>query len=139
MVTPNSNSAMSSNGIRSILEKEKLNENNFLDCYRNFKSEMKLDVLENPLPAEPTLRASTETRQAYDMAVAISLDVTCLMLASMNSELKKQFGDMEAFDIIHQLRAMFQKQARIERYETVKAILESSLKESEPVGPHVLK
>ena len=50
------------------------------------------------------------------------------MLASMVPELQKQFEDMEAFDILAQLQAMFGKQARIERFDTVKAILDSRLK-----------
>ncbi|KAL0345453.1 UNVERIFIED_CONTAM: hypothetical protein Sradi_4376600 [Sesamum radiatum] len=46
---------------------------------------------------------------------------------------------MEAYDIIIQLKAMFGKAARVERFETVTAILESRQKDDEPVGPHVLR
>ena len=49
------------------------------------------------------------------------LDVTCLMLTIMNSELQKQLEKLSAYDIIVQLRELFQDQARTERYETSKA------------------
>ncbi|KAK4383078.1 hypothetical protein Sango_2811600 [Sesamum angolense] len=41
------------------------------------------------------------------------------MLLSMVPELRKQFEDMEAYDIIIQLIAMFDKTARVERFETI--------------------
>ncbi|KAK4422027.1 hypothetical protein Salat_2153400 [Sesamum alatum] len=46
---------------------------------------------------------------------------------------------MEAYNIIIQLKAMFGKAVRVERFETVTAILESRQKDDEPVGPHVLR
>ncbi|KAL0394346.1 UNVERIFIED_CONTAM: hypothetical protein Slati_4400800 [Sesamum latifolium] len=46
---------------------------------------------------------------------------------------------MEAYDIIIQLKAMFGKAARVERFETVTAILESRQKDDEPVSSHVLR
>ncbi|KAL0405227.1 UNVERIFIED_CONTAM: hypothetical protein Slati_3836600 [Sesamum latifolium] len=57
----------------------------------------------------------------------------------MVCELQKQFEDMEAYDIIIQLKAMFGKTARVERFEIVTAILESMQNDDEPVGPHVLR
>ncbi|KAL0439194.1 UNVERIFIED_CONTAM: Retrovirus-related Pol polyprotein from transposon TNT 1-94 [Sesamum latifolium] len=46
---------------------------------------------------------------------------------------------MEAYDIIIQLKAIFGKAARVERFGTVTAILKSRQKDDEPVGPHVLR
>lgn len=57
MVSPNSNSVISSFSLLSILEKEKLNGNKYLYLERNLrivlKSEMELNVLENSLLAKP--------------------------------------------------------------------------------------
>ncbi|KAL0359881.1 UNVERIFIED_CONTAM: hypothetical protein Sangu_0837500 [Sesamum angustifolium] len=52
--------------------------------------------------------------------------------------LQKKFEGMEAYDIIIQLKAIFGKAARVERFETVTATLENRQKDDEPVGPHVL-
>ena len=65
--------------------------------------------------------------------------VTCLMLASMESSLQKRFEKMDACTIIRTLKVMFQEQARMERYETHKAILDCKLEKGKPVGPHVFE
>ena len=44
------------------------------------------------------------------------------MLATMSSELQKDLENMEAYDMIFNLKEMFQQQARQERYETTKAL-----------------
>ena len=61
------------------------------------------------------------------------------MLATMNSDLQKQFENMEAHDMIVQLRNLFQEQARTERFETSKALYKCKLAGGSPVSPHVLK
>ena len=63
---------------------------------------------------------SAQDQAAYEAGTERSLDVTCLMLASMVPKLQKQFMDMEAFHIFAQLQAMFLKQARNESFETIK-------------------
>ena len=81
------NNVFTNFGLRSILEKEKLNGNNFLDWSKNLrivlKHERKLDILETPIPDEHTLNASAEDWKAYKATLERSLDVTCLKLASM--------------------------------------------------------
>ena len=103
--------------LRSVLEKDKLNGTNFLNWYRNLRivlvQERKLYVLEEPIPEEPLPTAPRAQRDAYSKHQNDSLDVTCLMLATMESELQKQMVDMQAFDMVGHLREMFQEQARI--------------------------
>ena len=88
-------------------KKKKLNGNNFLDWSRNLrivlKHEQKLDVLTILIPNEPALNASAKDWEAYEAALGRSLDVTCLMLASMVPKLQKQFEEMEAYDILDKL------------------------------------
>lgn len=137
---------MSSNSstfnLRFILEKEKLNGQNFLDWFRNLrivlKQERKLHVLDGPVPVLAQ-DATDEQIQSVILAEGHSNDVTCLMLATMVPDLQKKFEHMDAFSIIGQLKNMFQEKARTERYETNKAILDCKLEKGSPVGPHVLK
>src|SRR5206468_10790006 len=63
--------------------------------------------------------------------------VTCLMLATMEPTLQEQFIDMDAYSMMRQLQEMFQKQSRLERFETSKAIMDMRLEKGKPVGPHV--
>ena len=141
MTAPNPTPSMS---MRSILEKDKLTGANFLDWHRNLrivlKQERKLYVLDDALPEEePASNASKAQKDAYNKHLNDSIDVTCLMLACMNSDLQKQFEEMDAFTIIGQLKAMFQEQARQERFNTIKAFINCKLAKGSPVSPHVLK
>ena len=76
--------------LRSILEKDKLTETNFLDWLRNVRivltQERKLYVLENPIPEQPAANAPRAQRDAYEKHQSDSVDVACLMLVTMVPE-----------------------------------------------------
>ena len=130
--------------LRSILEKEKLNGTNFIDWYRNLRivlrQEQKEYVLEQPYPDEPEGNVSAGVRHAYEKHCSDSIDVSCLMLATMNSELQKQYEDsIDAYIMIEGLQGMFQGQSRAERYNTSKALFACRLAEGSAVSPHMVK
>ena len=109
--------------LRSVLEKEKLNGTNYMDWIRNLRivvrAEKKVEVVDTPLPDE----AAAE-RAAYKRACDANLEVSCLMLASMEPELQMQFKtNHEANDMIVALQDMFQTQARTERFNVSKAFV----------------
>ena len=103
------------------------------------KQERKLYVLDEPLPEEPADNAPRVEKNAYEKHHNDSIDVACLMLATMSSELQKDLEIMEAYDMIFNLKEMFQKQARQERYETTKALHSCKMAEGASVSAHVLK
>jgi len=129
--------------LRSILDKEKLSGTNFTNWYRNLrivlKQEKKEYVLEQPYPNEPGNGASSADRRAYEKYCNDSLDVSCLMLATMSPELQKQYEDSNAHNMMEGLRGMFENQARVERFNTSKALFGCKLAEGSPVSPHVIK
>ncbi|KAJ1257246.1 hypothetical protein BS78_K143600 [Paspalum vaginatum] len=104
--------------LRSILDKEKLSETNFPNWYRNvrivLKHLKKEYVLGQPYPEEPKSGASAADRMAYDKHCNDSLDVGCLMLATMSPNLQKQYEDLDAYNMIDELHGI-------------------------PVSPHVIK
>ena len=106
--------------LKSILEKDKLNGTNFTTWYRNLiivlKHYKKEQVLENPLPEEPANNSNATTRNAYQKLVDESNEISCLMLDSMEPDLQQHFKNIEAFDMIENLKSMFQMQARTERF-----------------------
>ena len=77
--------------LRSILEKDKLNGTNFLDWYRNLrivlKQERKEHVFDQPVPDEPTANTPRAQKDVYSKYANDSVDVTCLILSSMESKL----------------------------------------------------
>ena len=106
----NNNSTMS---LRSVLEKDKLTGTNFLDWFQNLrivlKQERKLYVLDEPLPEEPADNAPIAEKNAYEKHHTDSIDVACLMLATMSSKLQKDLENMEDYDMIFNLKEMFQQ------------------------------
>ena len=104
----NNNSTMS---LRSVLEKDILTGTIFLDCFRNLrivlKQERKLYVLDEPLPEEPAENVPRVEKNAYEKHHYDSVDVACLMLATMSSEFQKDLENMEACDMIFNLKEMF--------------------------------
>ena len=107
-MTSNTTPTMS---LRSILEKDKLNGTNFLDWYRNLRivlrQERKEYILDQPIPEEPAANAPRAQNDAYNKHLNDSVDVTCLMLRCMESELQKQLMEMEAYTMIGHLKEMF--------------------------------
>ena len=75
----------------SVLEKEKLNGANFIDWYRNLRivlrNEKKEYVLEQPYPDDLPDGANAAAHRAYEKHCNVSLEVSCLMLATMSSDL----------------------------------------------------
>ncbi|KAD5960533.1 hypothetical protein E3N88_12005 [Mikania micrantha] len=131
----------SSFALKSILEKDKLNNTNFLEWHRNLKIVLKFAkkhyVLEGPVPNEPEGNTAA-ARKAWEKHNEDAIEVACLMQATMSSDLQKNMEDMSAFDMIQQLIGMFQKQARQERYDTMKQLIGCKMQEGSSVSAHVL-
>src|SRR5581483_240379 len=129
--------------LRSILEKDKLTGSNFLDWERNLqivlRHERKWYVLEEPLGEAPAANASAAIRNVYQKRSDDLLDVGCLMLATMSPELQTGLMNTNAYDMIRQLRDMFQMQARTERYDATRALNACKMAKGTSVSAHVMK
>ena len=128
--------------LRSILEKDRLNQNNFVDWFRNLRivlrHEKKSYILDDPIPDEPE-ETDVEAYNDWVKYVEDSVQVSCIMLASMTPELQKEFEHHGAYDMITQLKEMFQQKARVERFETVRALHACRMDDTQPVSTYVLK
>ncbi|KAJ9542825.1 hypothetical protein OSB04_029331 [Centaurea solstitialis] len=129
--------------LRSILEKDKLTGANFLDWERNLmivlRHERKWYVLEEPLGEAPPANASANVRNAYRKHSDDLLDVGCLMLATTSPDLQTGLMNTNAYDMIRQLRDMFQTQARTERYDATRALNACKMAKGTSVSDHVMK
>ena len=97
-------------------------------------------VLDNEIPNEPPANnAPRAKRDAYSKHLNDFVDVTYLMLTTMNSEVRKQFEEIEAFDMMVYLKRMFQEQARQERFTTTKALNACKMTPGTSISAHVLK
>ncbi|GJX96045.1 hypothetical protein Tco_0351843 [Tanacetum coccineum] len=84
-------------------------------------NEQKLHHLAEALPEAPLATKTVAIHNAYTRRVVEQQEVACLMLVSMTPEIQKNLGDRIAFDILQELKTMFQQQAEHELFETVKA------------------
>ena len=95
--------------------------------------------LDEPILEELAANAPRAQRDTYIKHQNDSVNVKCLMLATMESKLQKQMVDMEAFTMIARLEEMFKEQARIERFATIKVLLACQMVLGSSISPHVLK
>ncbi|KAL4574075.1 hypothetical protein LXL04_020897 [Taraxacum kok-saghyz] len=80
----------------------------------------KLHAIVNPIPEEsPANPRAPHT--AWQKHLDDSNEVASLMLVSMIPESKKDFELLTAYDMLAELMKMFQQQARVERFETVRS------------------
>ncbi|XP_022003967.1 uncharacterized protein LOC110901447 [Helianthus annuus] len=98
----------------------------------------KLYILDGPVPTQPESN-STTARKALEKHNEDAVEVACLMKATMSPELQKNMEDKDAYDMIQQLKGMFQKQACQERYDTMKQLISSKMLEGSCIGTHVLR
>ncbi|KAK8495060.1 hypothetical protein V6N12_055207 [Hibiscus sabdariffa] len=129
--------------LRSLLENEKLNGINFLEWFRNLrivlKQERKEHVIEEAVPNDPGANAPGDDKDKFKKHMDDMLDVGCLMLATMTPELQKQHEDMVTYEMVQNLKEIYEGQARQERYETSKALFHCKMSEGSLVGAHVIK
>jgi hypothetical protein len=83
-----------------------------VDSIRNLRivlrAEKKEEILDTPLPDEPTDNAPAAEKNAYKKACDSDLEVSCLMLACMEPDLQMQFDNNHvAYDMIVTLNDMF--------------------------------
>ncbi|GJW63919.1 hypothetical protein Tco_0115803 [Tanacetum coccineum] len=105
---------------RSMFEREKLSGNNFNDWFRRLKLvlrvEKKMFVIERPLPAAPTID----------------------LRHNMTPELHRQFENSSPYDMIKELKAMFEKQAGVERFDLIQTFHACKQEEGKPVAAYVI-
>ena len=128
--------------LRPFFEKDRLNGENFTNWERMLrlilKSEGREDVIDTPLPILPENPTNAQ-RQRHKEVLDRVVPITCLMIAAMEPSLQARFENMDAYSIMQELRALFQKQARVSRYELHREILDAKMDEGTPVHDHVFR
>jgi len=79
--------------------------------------EKKLCVLDEPIPEAPPSGAPAAQRNAYIKHLNDSVEVSCIMLATMTPELQKEHEGMTVFDMIDHLKNLYEEQTRHESFD----------------------
>ncbi|KAK1620878.1 hypothetical protein QYE76_026395 [Lolium multiflorum] len=128
-----------------FLEKEKLKSNgsNFTDWFRHvriFLTGGNLQyVLDAPLGAQPAETAPNEVKNVYQTRKTQYSQVQCAILCSLEAELQKRFEHHDPYELVRELKAIFETHAAVESYEASKHFFGCMMEEGSSVSEHVLK
>nr|GEX16363.1 reverse transcriptase [Tanacetum cinerariifolium] len=111
--------------IKSILLAKKLTGLNFTNWYRNLRIvlryEKKMKFVEQPARPPDPETVDPNTIDKYYVTVNLEQEVACLMLSSMSLDLLRTLEKYNAYDMIKELKTMFEEQAKQELFKIVKA------------------
>ncbi|GKD44403.1 zinc finger, CCHC-type containing protein, partial [Tanacetum coccineum] len=112
--------------IKLILMAEKLTGSNFTNWYCNLRIvlryEKKMKFVEQPIgPAPDPETADPNTIDKFYEFVNFEQEVACLTLSNMSPDLQRTLEKYNAYDMMKELKTMFEEQAKQELFETVKA------------------
>ncbi|GJX94372.1 hypothetical protein Tco_0348958 [Tanacetum coccineum] len=129
---------------RSILLVEKLTGSNFTNWYRNLRIvlryEKKIKFVEQPIgPAPDPETAHPDTIDKYYKSVNLKQEVACLMLSSMSPDLQRTLEKYNAYDMMKELKTMFEEQAKQELFKIVKAFHVCKREDGQSVSSYLLK
>ncbi|GJW47657.1 reverse transcriptase domain-containing protein [Tanacetum coccineum] len=128
---------------RSMFEREKLSGNNFNDWFRQLKLvlrvEKKMFVIEQPLPAAPAADSDAQVLSQWNAIYDAYNEVACLIFGSMTLELHRQFENSSPYDMIKELKAMFEKQVGVERFDQTQTFHTCKQEEGKPVAAYVIQ
>ncbi|GKE29865.1 zinc finger, CCHC-type containing protein, partial [Tanacetum coccineum] len=130
--------------LRSILHSEKLSGSNFTNCHRNLRIvsryEKKLRLVEQPMARAPNPEiADPEMIDKYYESITIKQEVACLMLSSMSPDLQRTLEKFNAYDMLKELKTMFEEKAKQELFEMVKAFHACKQEDGQSVSSYLLE
>ena len=130
----------------TFLEKAKLKDDgsNFVDQARNLKLLLQAGkkdyVLNAALGDEPSATADQDVKNAWlTRKEDYSVVPQCAVLYGLEPGLQRRFERHGAYEMFQELKFIFQKNTRIERYETSDKFYACNMEENSSVSEHVLK
>ncbi|GJZ14197.1 hypothetical protein Tco_0549427 [Tanacetum coccineum] len=72
-------------------------------------------IIEQPLPVALAADSDAQVLSQWNEIYDAYNEVACLILGSITPELHRQFKNCSPYDMIKELKAMFEKQAGVER------------------------
>nr|GEW11121.1 hypothetical protein [Tanacetum cinerariifolium] len=128
---------------RSMFKREKLSGNNFNDWFCQLKLvlrvEKKIYVVEQPLPVAPAADSAANVLAERNAVYDAYNEVACFIFGSMTPKLHGQFENSLPYDMIKELKYMFEKQAGVERFDLIQIFHTCKQEEGKPVVAYVLQ
>ncbi|GKB89818.1 hypothetical protein Tco_0962090, partial [Tanacetum coccineum] len=92
-----------------------------------------------PIPPAPTVDSAANVLAKWNAVYDAYNETACLMLGSMTPELHRQFENYPPYEMLKELKSMFEKQARVERFDLIQTFHACKQEEGKPVTAYVLK
>ncbi|GKD86573.1 hypothetical protein Tco_1357727 [Tanacetum coccineum] len=96
-------------------------------------------VIEQPLPAAPAANSEANVLLEWNAIYDAYNEFACPILGSMTPELHRQFENSSPYDMIKELKSMFEKQAGVKRFDLIQTFHACKQEESKPVAAYVLQ
>ncbi|GKB31846.1 hypothetical protein Tco_0871247 [Tanacetum coccineum] len=97
------------------------------------------DAYNEPLPAAPAANSEANVLLEWNAIYDAYNEVACLILDSMTPKLHRQFENSSPYDMIKELKAMFEKQAGVERFDLIQTFHACKQEEGKPVVAYVIQ
>ncbi|GKA06514.1 retrotransposon protein, putative, ty1-copia subclass [Tanacetum coccineum] len=126
-----------------MFEREKLSGTNFNDWLHRLKLvsrvEKKIFVIKQPIPPAPAVDSEANVLADCNAVYDAHNKVACFMLGSMTPKLHRQFENYSPYDMLQELKSMFEKQVGVERFNLIQTFHAYKQEEGKLVGAYVLK
>ncbi|GJY08980.1 hypothetical protein Tco_0377165 [Tanacetum coccineum] len=96
-------------------------------------------VIEQPNPPAHADDSEANVLAKWNAVYDAHNEVACLMLGSMTLKLHRQFENYSPYEMLHKLKSMFEKQARVEKFDIIQTFHACKQEEGKIVGAYVLK
>ncbi|GJZ49893.1 hypothetical protein Tco_0604083 [Tanacetum coccineum] len=96
-------------------------------------------VIEQPIPTAPAADSAANVLAKWNAIYDAYNEVACLMLGSMTPELHRQFENNLPYEMLQELKSMFEKQAGVERFDLIQTFHACKQEEGKPVVAYVLQ
>nr|GEY50773.1 hypothetical protein [Tanacetum cinerariifolium] len=107
----------------------------------NFKGKgiASVEIIDRQLPFEYIIASRSTDVIVWNVVYDVYTEAVCLMLRSMTPELHTQFENSLPYEMLQELKSIFEKQAGVERFELIQTFHAYKQEEGTPVGPYVIK
>ncbi|GJX74265.1 retrotransposon protein, putative, ty1-copia subclass [Tanacetum coccineum] len=141
-------SVVTNSVFRGFFEKQRSSGPNFVDWYRQLRIVLsvmdKLDYLEQqippaPVPAQASQQVAPEALAAHAAWVKGSKEIARIMLMTMEPEIQLYLENLNAFEMLQEVKTLFAQQAYQELLQTMRDFHSCKQEEGQSVSSYVLK
>nr|GEV79554.1 hypothetical protein [Tanacetum cinerariifolium] len=130
-------------GFQVDARKKNLSGANYNDWFHQLRIalrvEKKLNTIEHHIPPAPVAGSTNQVLEDCNKIYDVHNKVSCLMLDSMYLELQRKFENYAPYDMLQELKSMFEKQAEVKRFDLIQMFHAFKQEDGHYVSSFVLK